>query len=91
VKLIPHRPVKRARTFQPFDVAQLQSRVERREVAELHRHTVRATVEFFRQRENRGLPRVKLTKPELVIKIHCDEQFIVCPTSSDCHANSLPG
>jgi len=69
MKLIPHCAVQRACTGKSSDAAQLQRGIKRCKIAQLHRHAVRASSEFFRKRYNHRLSCVKLPKGEFVIEV----------------------
>jgi hypothetical protein len=90
MKLGPDFAVERARALQSFDAPQLQSQIKRGEVAEFHGHAVRAAPEFFRERDNRGMPCMKLPERQFVIEVQRDEQLVARPAFSGCHVWRLP-
>jgi hypothetical protein len=71
--------------------AKLQRRVERRKIAQHHRHAVRTASELFRQRYDHRLPRVKLPERELVVEVERDEQLVARPILPNRHSRKLSG
>ena len=64
-------------------------RVERSEVAELHRDAARCALESFGESDDRRVTLMHLPKAQLVIHIQQNEQLVAGPVFSCGHARKL--
>ena len=85
VELLPHGAVQIARAFKPPDAAKFQGRIQRGEVAELHRHRARRATDALGEIDNDGLLLIELPEAELVVEIEDDEELVPRPAVSGCH------
>ncbi len=92
VKLVPHNPVLLRRAFESFDAACFLHRVERREIAQLHREAVRRPSHFLSHGDDYGIEAVELSEWQLAVKIERDEQVLARPfyARSVGHGGRLP-
>ena len=79
VELVPHSAVELARAGKALDAAELQSRVERGQVAELHRDAPGRSVHRLRQIDDDLLSFVEESEGDLVVEIEDDEELVAGP------------
>lgn len=79
VELGPHLAIKFCRPWKAFDSAELQRRIERGQVAELHGYTGRRSVHRQRQIDDDLLPLVEESERDLVVEVEDDEELVAGP------------
>lgn len=92
LKFVPHNLVLLGSTFESFDASRSLHRIERREIAELHRETVRRPPHLPSDFNNDRVAVMEFSERQLAIKVERNEQVLACPrySRSFCHAGRLP-
>jgi DNA-binding XRE family transcriptional regulator len=89
LKLRPDLAIQIARAREPFPSTRLHRRIERGQIAELHRHASRRAVHVLGDVLDEGLGFVELTKRNLLVNVQHHEQFVATPAFASGHGRSF--
>ncbi len=92
LKLLPHDPVLLGSTFESFDSSCPLYRIKRREIAELHRKTVRRPPHLPGHFNDDGVAVMELSERQLAVEVQRNQQVLTRPfhTGSFRHGLIMP-